>query len=367
MTSQRDYYEVLGVARDADAKVVKDAFRDLALKYHPDRNKEAGAEERFKEIAEAYAILSDPNKRADYDARGFAGVAGFSREDLFGGINFEDIFGGLNFDFGGGSPFEGFFRRRRSGPAHGANIEVELLVSLERVASGGEEEVRLQRPATCSACRGTGEEGGAAPPKCQVCDGSGRLIHSRRDDKEHVLIQQITTCPSCQGRGIVLAHPCGQCQGRGEVAQEERLSVKIPVGVEEGMALRIPGKGMPGPAPGGVAGDLLVVVRSRPDTRFERVGADLLRLQSIALTDAVLGTTLTVPTLDGSASVTVPPGTQPDAVLRLKQKGLPAFGGGPHGDLYLRIAVQVPAHLSPTQRALYEKLRALAANEAEPP
>ena len=136
MSAQRDYYEVLGVARNADHKVIKDGFRNLALKYHPDRNKEAGAEERFKEIAEAYAILSDPKQRADYDARSFAGVAGFSREDLFGGINFEDIFGGLNFDFGGGGPFEGFFHRRRSGPARGAHIEVDVLVSLERVAGG---------------------------------------------------------------------------------------------------------------------------------------------------------------------------------------------------------------------------------------
>lgn len=355
---------MLGVARDAGQKAIKDAFRDLALKYHPDRNKEAGAEERFKEIAEAYAILSDPKKRADYDARGFAGVAGFSREDLFGGINFEDIFGGLNFDFGGGSPFEGFFHRRRSGPARGANIEVDVFVPLERVVSGGEEEVRLTRPATCAACHGTGERGGAAPPKCENCAGTGRITRSRRDDKEHVLIQQITTCPVCQGRGSKLEHPCPQCQGRGEVEQEESLTVKIPVGVEEGLVLRIPGKGMPSPDPGGVAGDLFAVVHTRRDPRFERMGADLLRLETIPLTDAVLGATLNVPTLDGSASVTVPPGTQPDAVLRLKEKGLPAFGQGPRGDLYLRIGVRVPEHLTRQERELYEKLRALGGNRS---
>ncbi|MBK5206353.1 MAG: DnaJ domain-containing protein [Polaromonas sp.] len=363
MSTQRDYYEVLGVARDADQKAIKGAFRDLALKYHPDRNKETGAEERFKEIAEAYAILSDPKKRADYDARGFAGVAGFSREDLFSGINFEDIFGGLNFDFGGGSPFEGFFHRRRSGPARGANIEVDVLVPLERVVSGGEEEVRLTRPATCPACHGTGEKGGAAPTKCEACAGTGRITRSRRDDKEHVLIQQISTCPACEGRGSTLEHPCPQCQGRGEVEQEESLTVKIPVGVEEGLALRIPGKGMPSPEPGGVAGDLFAVVRTRPDSRFERMGPDLLRRETIPLTDAVLGATLTVPTLEGSASVTVPPGTQPDAVLRLKEKGLPAFGEGPRGDLYLRIGVRVPEQLTQQERELYEKLRALGSNK----
>lgn len=352
---------MLGVARDADQKAIRDAFRELALKYHPDRNKEAGAEERFKEIAEAYAILSDPKKRADYDARGFAGVAGFSREDLFGGINFEDIFGGLDFDFGAGSPFESFFHRRRTGPARGANIEVDVFVPLERVASGGEEEVRLTRLAACPACHGTGQEGGAVPPKCEACTGTGRITHSRRDDKEHVLIQQITTCPVCHGRGSKIDHPCPQCQGRGEVEQEESLTVKIPVGVEEGLALRIAGKGMPSREPGGVAGDLFAVVRTRPDSRFERMGPDLLRLQTIPLTDAVLGATLNVPTLDGSASVTVPPGTQPDAMLRLKEKGLPAFGEGPRGDLYLRIGVRVPEHLTHQERELYEKLRDLGA------
>lgn len=360
MAAQRDYYEVLGVARDADAKAIKDAFRDLALKYHPDRNKETGAEERFKEIAEAYAILSDPKKRADYDARGFAGVAGFNREDLFGGIDFEDIFGGLNFGFGGASPFESFFRSRPSGPARGADIEVEVTVPLERIVSGGEAQVRLKRPVTCPACHGTGEAGGAAPPKCEACHGSGRITHSRRDDKEHVLIQQITTCNACGGQGFTHVHPCPPCDGRGEVEQEESLTVKIPIGAEEGLALRIPGKGMPSPDAGGVAGDLFAVVRTQPDPRFERVGTDLLRQTTISVTDAVLGTNLTVPTLTGSVSVVVPPGTQPDAVLRLKQQGLPAFGEGPRGDMFLRIKVQVPQQLSTPERDLYEKLRALA-------
>jgi len=359
VAAQRDYYEVLGIARDADAKAIKDAFRDLALKYHPDRNKEPGAEERFKEIAEAYAILSDPKKRADYDARGFAGVAGFSREDLFGGIDFEDIFGGLNFGFGEGSPFESFFHRRHAGPARGANIEVELTVPLERVVSGGEAQVRLTRPAPCPACHGTGEAGGATPPKCEVCHGTGRITHSRRDDKEHVLIQHITTCAACGGQGFTHVHPCPQCHGGGEVEQEESLTVKIPVGAEEGLALRIPGKGMPSPDPGGVAGDLFAVVRTQPDPRFERMGADLLRQTTISVADAVLGTTLTVPTLTGSLSVVVPPGTQPDAVLRLKQQGLPAFGEGPRGDMFLRIKVQMPERLSGPERDLYEKLRAL--------
>lgn len=360
IATQRDYYEVLGVAKDADQKAIKDAFRELALKYHPDRNKEPGAEERFKEIAEAYAILSDPKKRAGYDARGFAGVEGFSREDLYSGINFEDVFGGLNFDFGGGGLFDSFFHRRRhAGPERGANIEVEVLIPLEKVASGGEEPVRLSRPVACHACHGTGSEGGVTPKPCDTCKGTGRITQSRRQEKEHMLIQQITTCPVCHGRGNLIEHPCKTCHGSGNVEQEESLTVKIPQGIEEGMVLRISGKGMPSPEVGGASGDLFVVVRSRSDPRFERAGADLLRQETVSLTDAVLGTTLDVPTLDGSASVTIPPGTQSGAVLRLKGKGLPEFGGRGHGELYLRIEVHIPEKLSREERELYEQLRAL--------
>lgn len=285
-------------------------------------------------------------------------MEGFSQEDLFGGINFEDIFGGLNFDFGGG-PFEGFFHRRRTGPARGASIEVELSIPLERVARGGEEKVRLNRPVACPACHGTGAEGGAAPKACETCKGSGRVTRSSRNAKEHILIQQISVCPACQGRGSIIEHPCPECRGSGEVEREENLTVKIPKGVEEGMALRIPGKGMPSPEAGGAAGDLFVVVRSRRDPRFGRAGADLLRHETIPLTDAVLGATLEVPTLDGSASVTIPPGTQPGAVLRLKGKGLPEFGNGRHGELYLRIEVRVPEQLSREERELYERLRGI--------
>lgn len=350
---------MLGVTRDADQKAIRDAFRNLALKYHPDRNKEPGAEERFKEIAEAYAVLADPKKRAEYDSRGFAGVEGFSQEDLFSGINFDDIFSGLNFDFGGGGLFDSFFHHRRRTPERGANIEVELSVPLERVAQGGEETVRFRRPVTCAACHGRGTEGGVAPKTCAVCKGTGRIAHSRREEKDHVLIQQISTCPSCGGRGTTIEHPCHACHGSGEVEQEETLTVKIPRGIEEGMALRISGKGMPSSEAGGIAGDLFVVVRSRPDARFERAGADLLRQENISLTDAVLGTVLDVPTLDGSASVTIPPGTQPGSLLRLKEKGLPEFGKGRHGELYLRIAVHVPEQLSREERELYERLRML--------
>ena len=357
-TPQRDYYEVLGVSRDADQKTIKDAFRKLALQYHPDRNKEPGAEERFKEIAEAYAVLADPKKRADYDAGGFAGVAGISPEDLFAGTNFDDIFSGLGFDFGGAGLFERFFRRsRRAGPPHGANLEVELIIPLERVATGGEETVRMRHPAACTACNGSGAHAGTAPRRCDACGGSGRHVRSRRE--AGVMFQQITTCETCKGSGSVIDKPCPECRGRGEVERDETLTVKVPVGVEEGMALRVPGHGLPSPGPGGRAGDLYVVVRSAPDARFERSGADLWRAETIAVTDAVLGADHEVPTLEGVATVKVPAGTQSGAVLRLRKKGLPAFGGGARGDLYLRLNVEVPRRLSADERRLYEQLRAL--------
>jgi molecular chaperone DnaJ len=353
---------VLGVPRAADAKAIKDAFRKLALQYHPDRNKEPGAEERFKEIAEAYAVLSDPKKRAEYDARGFAGVAGFSREDLFGGIDFEDLFGGLNFDFGvGGGPFEHFFHRRRSGPMPGANVEVELHVPLQRVLSGGEEKIRVPRQTACTACHGSGAAAGTQPRTCSACNGTGRQTTSRRQAraKSNVIIQQISVCAVCHGRGSVTDKPCAECGGSGQAQHDETLSVTIPVGVEEGMALRIPGRGMPSREPNGQAGDLFVVVRSEPDPRFERNGADLWRSESIAVADAVLGTKLTVPTLDKPTKVTVPPGTQPDTLLRLRGKGLPEFGGRQHGDLYLRIRVDIPGKISAAERELYQRLRDL--------
>lgn len=356
--AKRDYYEVLGVAREADAKAIKDAFRRLAMQYHPDRNKEPGAEARFKEIAEAYAVLSDAKKRADYDAGGFAGVEGLRPEDLFGGIDFEDLFGAAGFD--GGGLFERFFggrgRTRHAGPPRGENIEMLLQVPLERVLHGGEERVRLERPQPCPACQGSGARAGTAPRPCPSCKGSGQAVKSRREGG--VLYQQISPCAECHGVGRFIDEPCPDCHGSGHLEHGETLTVKVPVGVEDGMALRIPGHGMPAPQ-GGTPGDLFVVVRAQPDSRFQRHGADLWRLQELSLLDAVLGAELAVATLDGSAKVKVPPGTQPDTVLRLRGKGLPHFGHAGRGDLLLRLNVQVPAHLSTEERSLYEQLRRL--------
>jgi molecular chaperone DnaJ len=354
--TQRDYYEVLGVSRDADEKAIKAAFRDLALQYHPDRNKAADAEEKFKEIAEAYAVLSNPQKRAAYDAGGVPW--GGTPEDLFRGVDFGDLFSGFGF---GGSIFDRFFHRRAPGPPRGADLEVELVIPLERVLTGGQETVRLTHPTPCATCHGTGAPPDTPPRRCEACNGTGQRVDSRRD--RGVLLQQITTCPSCHGRGNIIDKPCTDCHGRGEMEREEELTVTIPLGVEEGMALRIPGHGLPSRDPGGTPGDLLVVVRSTPDARFERHGADLWRLEMVQVPDAVLGTRLEVPTLDGHATVTVPPGTQPDTVLRLPHKGLPVFGNPERGDLYLRVRVHIPEQVSAEERTLYERLRTLNAKK----
>lgn len=349
---------MLGVARDADGKTIKDAFRKLALQYHPDRNKEPGAEERFKEIAAAYAVLADPKKRAEYDAHGFAGVADFSPQDLFAGINFDDIFGGLNFNFGGGL-FDTFFRRRAAGPPRGQNIEVELEIPLERVLTGGEERLRYVRPATCTACHGSGAKRGTAPRKCDKCDGSGRQVKSQR--QKGVVLQQVSTCPACNGRGTVIDQRCPECQGNGQVVREETLTVNVPAGIEEGTALRVPGHGLPSDRPGGVPGDLYVVVRSAPHAQFDRSGAELWHAHAVGIADAVLGATLRIPTLDGDpVTVTLAPGTQPDTVLRLRGKGLPDFGGRRRGDLLVRLKLHVPERISAEERKLYERLRNLA-------
>ena len=357
-TAQKDYYEVLGVARDADADGIKAAFRKLAMEYHPDRNKAPEAADRFKEIAEAYGILSDPDKRAQYDAGGFAGVAGFSPEDLFSGIDFGDIFGGMGhgFDFGGGL-FDRLFRHH-TGPARGRDLEVLLPVALETIATGGQETVRYRRERPCETCSGSGAKPGTEPRACEACSGSGQHVVTR-GEKDGFQFRQVSTCPKCRGQGQIIDTPCPECGGSGRSEVEETLKVTIPRGAEEGLALRVAGHGYASADPNAPPGDLYVIVRSKPDPRFQRAGSDLWRSESLPVADAVLGTQLRVPTLDHDVDVTVPSGTQPDAVLRLRGKGLPRFGVEGHGDLNIRINVEIPAKLSRRERSLYEELRSV--------
>jgi molecular chaperone DnaJ len=355
---RRDYYEILGVPRDADAQAIKSAFRSLALRYHPDRSREPDAEERFKEIAEAYAVLGNAEKRAQYDAHGFAGVSGLDPEDVFAGLDLDDLFGGLGFDLGGGGLFDHFFGRRRRGPPRGAHVEVEVHIPLATVVHGGEHRLRVEHPRRCDGCDGSGAKRGTTPRSCDACGGTGQQTSTRREGNVHV--QQLATCRSCGGRGRFVDDPCPACRGSGQVADAETLTLQIPVGVREGMALRVPGKGMPPPSGGGMPGDLHVIVRTLPDPRFLRRGDHLWHEAEISLVDAVLGAALDVPTLDGIAHLTVPAGSQPGTVLRLRGKGLPAFGGRERGDLYVPLRLRVPERLSAEEQALWEQLRALA-------
>ncbi|MGE5288619.1 MAG: DnaJ C-terminal domain-containing protein [Micromonosporaceae bacterium] len=355
--TRRDYYEVLGVPRDADKKTIRNAFRRLARKYHPDRSTEPDAEERFKQIAEAYGVLSDPAKRASYDARGFSGVAGVSPEDLWAGIDFGDLLGETAPGFGDGL-FERFFGHRAGpGPPRGADIETEVTVPLDRIATGGEETLTISRLGPCAACSGSGARPGTRPRPCPACGGTGQRVAGSQ--RGNVTIRRVMACPACEGRGTLIDQPCGDCRGTGQAAHEDHVTVRIPAGIPDATALRIPSRGMPSPAAGGAPGDAYVIVRTGPDPRFTRNGADLWHALEVTVPDAVLGTTAAVPTLDGDIHITIPPGTQPGTVLRVAGKGLPQFRRTGRGSLYISVAVRIPdpRRLNPGQRRLYEQLR----------
>ncbi|MDD4975000.1 MAG: DnaJ C-terminal domain-containing protein [Bacteriovorax sp.] len=328
MEPKRDLYEVLGVSKEADANQIKDAFRELALRYHPDRNKEPGAEERFKEIAGAYAVLSDPEKRQQYDTRGFEGVVDFSPEDLFGGINFEEIFG----NFGSSSLFDKFFGRHKVRQNRGADVEVYFDVSLDKIMFGGSVPITLLVKDSCSNCKGSGAVPGTQPKTCDECHGTGETIIT--SSEKNVLIKNITTCFKCHGKGVLIEKPCPQCGGTGMTRKEKKIEVSIPKGIEDGTILKVQGHGAMAPTSAGVPGDLLVIVRTQEDPRFQRAGPDLYCAVTIPVYDAVLGTKIEVQTLDGKIVVNVPKGTQSQTTLRVTGKGLPKFNQTGFGDLY---------------------------------
>lgn len=367
--ARQDYYEVLGIPRDADAKAVKDAFRGLALKYHPDRNKDPGAEEKFKAIAEAYAVLSDETKRKQYDMRGFDGVSGMSPEDVMGGIDFGDIFGrggiGIGADFFGDGPFGAIFGHRRRDPGRGANIEVVLRVPLEQLLVDSKQPVAVRRFAPCTDCEGSGAKKGTSPRPCDECKGTGRHVDMRQEG--NMMVQQIRPCTECHGVGTIIDEPCAECVGAGKKAKVETLKVTVPAGSADGLILRVTGHGEASPMPGGPPGDLHVIVRSVPDPRFIRRGPHLLRTEVIDAVDATLGTTLKVPLLDGEAQAKVPPGTQPGDMLRLRKKGLPEPGTTERGDLLLEMVVRIPTQLGEEERKLFEQIYALRHEGKTPP
>lgn len=358
---QTDYYEVLGVPHDADEQTIKKAYHKLAMKWHPDRNSSPDAEATFKKIAKAYAILKDPKKRARYDAQGFEGVAHYTPEDLFGGLDFGDVFQNMDFGFGGGRIFDSIFGQRSTRPLRGQDLRVSIHVPLELIDKGGKQTVRISHPSTCDACHGYGTASGKPPPPCNTCNGSGRRVVSREEkrDSGDVQVQQITICPNCHGRGTRIEQPCKQCGGYGQMEKEEKIKITIPAGIDEGGVLRVSGHGLPAEEAGIPDGDLYVSVYSQPDARFQRQGADLWQAVSLGVLDAVLGTELSVSTLDAPVQVKIPAGTQPDEVMRLRGKGLSSLNGSGKGDMKLRIQVVLPRELSDEQKALYQQLKKL--------
>ncbi len=352
--SKRDYYDILGVGKNASADEIKKAYRKMAIKYHPDKNPgNAEAEEKFKEAAEAYEVLSNDDKKARYDRFGHEGMKGggfggshMSMDDIFS--HFGDIFGGA---FGGGFGGGHSSRRRVN---RGSNLRVKVKLTLEDVAHGVEKKIKLNKYTECDSCHGSGAERGSTPSTCPTCNGHGQV--TRVTNTFLGQMQTSSSCPQCGGTGEIITNKCTQCHGNGIVKGEEVVSIKIPAGVAEGMQLSINGKGNAG-ARGGVPGDLIVLVEEKEDPELIRDGNNLLYDLYVNFADAALGTTSEIPTIDGKARIKISAGTQGGKVLRLKGKGLPDVNGYGRGDLLVNVNVWTPRELSKEEKEIMEKLR----------
>jgi molecular chaperone DnaJ len=358
--SKRDYYEVLGVSKDATETDIKKAYRKLALKYHPDKNPgNKEAEDKFKESAEAYEVLRDPNKRSRYDQFGHAGIGGaagtngfsMSMDDIFSqfGDIFGDAFGGA---FGGFSGFGGTRQRRRR-VNKGSNLRVKVKLTLEEIAIGVEKKIKVNKYVPCNSCSGSGSKEGSSYATCSACHGTGQV--TRVTNTFLGQMQTSSTCPSCGGEGQTIVNKCPACAGDGIVRGDEIISINIPAGVEDGMQLSLSGKGNAG-ARNGVPGDLIILVEEIPHKHFDRDGVNLLHDAYISFSQAALGETIEVPTIEGKARIKITPGTQGGKVLRLKGKGLPSINAYGTGDLLININVWTPKNLTKEERKILEQL-----------
>jgi molecular chaperone DnaJ len=354
--SKSDYYDVLGVQRSATKDEIKNKYRQLALKYHPDRNKAPDAENKFKEISEAYAILSDDEKRAQYDQFGHAGIDGrYSTEDIFRGVDFDEILRGMGFGFGGfGSIFDTFFGGRPTrGPQRGQDIRYDLEISLEQAYAGLGTEIEVPRTERCSECNGSGAKPGTSPKKCPECGGAGQIQHVQNAGFLH--FARIEPCRKCRGKGTIIEKQCNQCRGAGIVDRDRRISIKIPPGVDTGSQLLLRGEG-DATNGGGRRGDLYVVVHVKPHATFRREGNDLVCNVDVSISRAVLGGDVQVPTLDGPANIMMPPGTQSGAIFRLRKKGMSAIRENGKGDELVVVQVRTPTNLTSHQKELVQEL-----------
>jgi molecular chaperone DnaJ len=358
--TQRDYYEVLGVPRTASSDDLKGAFRRLARQYHPDVNKAPDSEERFKEINEAYAVLSDDEKRAAYDRFGHAGVRGpTGAPDFSADFDFADIFGDL-FGFGG---FGRGSTRSRNAPHRGADLQYRLDLTFEEAVFGIEKEIEITRDETCSTCGGTGAKPGTSPTRCSSCNGTGEVRQVRQTILGSMV--QVTTCPTCRGAGQTIASPCPTCQGRGLERRSRRKVVNIPAGVDTGTQIRLAGEGQPGEN-GGPNGHLYIAIQVKPHKFFRRRDYDILLDLNVNVAQATLGADVDVPTVDGAVKLKIPAGTQPGKILNLKGKGVPKLRSNGRGDQLVVINLEVPTHLNAEQRQLFENLAKSLGSEVHP-
>lgn len=369
--SKRDYYEVLGVPKTADDATLKKAYRQKALEFHPDRNPgDKAAEEKFKEAAEAYEVLSDKEKRARYDRFGHAGVSGNSGGGFRGsGMTMEDIFTQFGDIFSGtGSPFEEFFRGGRGGGGRsmgqrGSNLRVKVKLTLEEIATGVTKKIKVNKQVPCQTCGGSGAKDRGSVQQCGACRGSGYIRQVRSTFLGQM--QTTTTCPTCNGAGEVVTANCTNCRGDGRVFGEDTIELDIPAGVAEGMQLSLSGRGNAG-AKGGPAGDLLINIEEVPHEHLHRDGLNLIYDLFLNFADAALGKSIEVPTIDGRVKIKVPPGTQAGKIFRLKDKGLPSVQSYERGDQLIQINIWTPKKLTDEDRRILEKIKDLPNFQPEP-
>jgi molecular chaperone DnaJ len=360
--SKRDYYEILGVGKTASTDEIKKSYRKVAMQYHPDRNPgDKTAEEKFKEAAEAYEVLSDADKKAQYDRYGHAGVSGNGRGGFGGGgMNMDDIFSQFGDVFGDdifGNFFGGGQRGRggsgRSRGVRGSNLRIKLKLTYEEIAKGVTKNIKVKKHVGCTTCQGSGAKDKGSVQTCQTCGGSGQV---RRVQNTFLgQMQTVTTCPNCNGEGSTITAKCGTCKGEGRVYGEETVSIEIPAGVQEGMQLNITGRGNAGER-GGSAGDLIILIEEEQHEDLQREGLNVAYDLHISFTDAVFGTQIEVPTIDGRAKIKIPAGTQSGKVFRLKGKGFPAVNSYEKGDQLIHVNVWTPQSLSADEKAVLEKL-----------
>ncbi|MEF8847618.1 MAG: molecular chaperone DnaJ [Candidatus Thermoplasmatota archaeon] len=355
--AKKDYYDILGVDKDADKSEIKKAYRKLAKKYHPDRNPDDDeAEQKFKEISEAYAVLSDEEKRNIYDQYGHAGIdQDYSSEDIFRGADFGDIFNGMGFDindifrqfFGGG-----FGRGRRRRPRRGSDIRYDIEINLKDAYEGRKTKIRVPRSEKCDKCKGSGARPGEQPKNCPKCKGTGQMKISRRTNIG--MFTQITTCNKCRGQGQIIENPCPQCRGKGLVKKTRSIEIKIPQGVRDGSQIRLAGQGETGPAG---SGDLYVVVHVKKHPNFRRRGDDLYTKEKILFTEAIIGTKVKIDLIDGDTqTVSIKKGTKNGEIYKIKNKGMPHLQRRGYGDLYVEVELKIPDKISRKAKKLAKQL-----------